>query len=414
VINFLRRNETLTILCIQVALVMLGLGLVSPILPQYGQSFGVSITMVGFIITIYGIARIIVDIPTANLTEKLGRRPILITGPLIQAVGSVACGLAGSYWQLIIFRFIQGVGSAALTTSAMIMLADISSSENRGRIMSFYQGSMLLGSGLGPTLGGFVAQYFGLRAPFFALATLSLVSTVWAYLRIPETRQVLEQQAAPQNKNDINPSSGTSATGLKALLQNLNFMTISIVSFALFFMRTGSRSELLPLLASDRLGLSSGQIGIAMTMISVFNFLILFVCGTLSDRFGRKILITPGVILSAASIAMLSLAGSYWFLILTCIIWGIGTGISGPLPAAYVADVIPRGSYSYGMGLYRAIGDLGFVTGPIILGWIADIKGYNFALWFNSLFLLLAIIIFQLLAKEPSRTRRQPAEIVST
>jgi multidrug resistance protein len=414
VINFLRRNETLTILCIQVALVMLGMGLVSPILPQYGQSFGVSITMVGFIITIYGIARIIFDIPTANLTERFGRRPVLIAGPLIQALGSFACGMAGSYWQLIIFRFIQGVGSATLTTSAMIMLADISSPENRGRIMSFYQGSMLLGSGLGPTLGGFAAEYFGLRAPFFALAVLSLLAAVWAYLRIPETRHILEQQVTPQNKNDINPSSGISATGLKTLLRDVNFMTISIVSFGLFFMRTGSRSELLPLLASDRLGLGSGQIGIAMTLISVFNFLILLVCATLSDRFGRKILITPGVILSAASIAMLSLTSSYWFLILTCIIWGIGTGISGPLPAAYVADVIPRGGYSYGMGLYRAIGDLGFVTGPIILGWMADTRGYSFALLFNSLFLLLAIVIFQLLAKEPSRTRRQPIKIVST
>jgi MFS family permease len=282
--------------------------------------------------------------------------------------------------------------------------------------MSFYQGSMLLGSGLGPTLGGFVAEYFGLRAPFFALAILSVVSAVWAYLRLPETHHLLEQGAVPKVESGHGPTSRISSTGagLKALLQNINFMTISIVSFGLFFMRTGSRGQLLPLLADDRLGASPGQIGIAMTLISVFNFLILIVCGTLSDRFGRKILITPGVILSAAALAMLAQAYSYWFLILTCIIWGIGTGISGPLPAAYVADVIPRENYSHGMGLYRAIGDLGFVTGPILLGWMADTKGYGFALWFNCLFLLVTIIVFHVLAREPSRVGRQPTKVVIT
>jgi DHA1 family multidrug resistance protein-like MFS transporter len=412
VINFLRRNETLTVLCVQVTTMMLGMGLVSPILPQYARSFGVSITMVGLLITGFGVARIVVDIPVAGLTERWGRRSLLIAGPLIQAVGSVACGLASNYWQLLAFRFIQGVGSATFTTAAMIMLADISSPTNRGRIMSLYQGSMLLGSGLGPTLGGFVAQYFGLQAPFFALAILSLLATIWAYLRIPETRQVLERQATP--KSDSTPALGTSVTGLKTLLRDPNFITISSVSFGLFFMRTGSRSELLPLLASDRLGSSPSQIGLAMTIISIFNFIILFVCGRLSDRFGRKILITPGVILSAASMVMLSQTCSYWFLILTCVIWGIGTGISGPLPAAYLADITPRENYSSAMGLYRTISDLGFVTGPILLGWLADMKGYIFPLLFNSLFLLVAVIVFQALAKEPSRIQRYPTRMTST
>lgn len=400
-INYFRKNETLAILCIQVTIMMLGMGVVSPILPQYAQSFGVSITMVGLLITGFGVARMVVDIPVAGLTERFGRRYVIIAGTIIQAIGSLACGLAGNYWQLLIFRIIQGVGSASFTTGAMIMLADISTPGNRGRVMSLYQGSMLLGSGLGPTLGGFIAEYFGLRAPFFALAVLALIGCLWASLRIPETR--LEKQPVPEIDNK--PPSATSTTGLKILLKNFSFIMVSIVSFGLFFMRTGSRSQILPLLASDRMGLSPSQIGFAMTLIAVFNFIILFACGRLSDRFGRKILITPGVILSAASLAMLSLAYSYWFLILICIIWGIGTGISGPLPAAYVVDIIPREEYSRAMGLYRAIGDLGYVIGPVLLGWLADTRGFSFSLIFNALFLLVAIIIFQIFAKEPKRAQ---------
>jgi len=82
---------------------------------------------------------------------------------------------------------------------------------------------------------------------------------------------------------------------------------------------------------------------------------------------------------------------------------GIGTGISGPTPSAYVTDIIPRENYSSGVGLYRAIGDLGFVVGPVLLGWLADTRGFNFSLFFNAAFLVLAALLFQLLAKEPSR-----------
>ena len=79
----------------------MGIGLVSPILPQYAKTFGVNMTMIGMLITIFGLARIIVDIPAGKLTDKFGRRPILIVGPLIVAVGSLGCGLATKYWILL-------------------------------------------------------------------------------------------------------------------------------------------------------------------------------------------------------------------------------------------------------------------------------------------------------------------------
>jgi MFS family permease len=82
---------------------------------------------------------------------------------------------------------------------------------------------------------------------------------------------------------------------------------------------------------------------------------------------------------------------------------GLGIGISGPTPSAYLADIIPRENYGTAMGIYRAISDLGFATGPLLLGWLADIKGFTFSLLFDSLFLFLIILIFQLKAKEPPR-----------
>ncbi len=196
---------------------------------------------------------------------------------------------------------------------------------------------------------------------------------------------------------------------LTQLFKDRNFVLISLVSFVVFFTRNGTLVQILPLLVSDRLGASAGGIGVSLTILSTFNFIALLLCGKLSDRFGRKALIIPGVILTAVAIVMLSLTQSYWFLLLTCIIWGIGSGSAAPVPAAYVVDILPRENYSGGMSLYRTVCDLGFVIGPVLIGWLADIKGFNFPLLFNASFLLLAVLLFQVIAKEPSRYKEPEA-----
>lgn len=397
-----REHSTVIMLCVMVVLMMMGIGLVSPVLPQYARTFGVSITMVGLLTTTFGLARLVVDIPVGRLTEWVGRRPVLIAGPLVQAIGSVASGLAGNFGQLLAFRIVQGIGSSMYTTAAMITVADLSTPSNRGQVMSLYQGSLLLGAGLGPTLGGVLAQYLGLRAPFFVFGGLATLAALWGYFRLPESRSQPDRE--PSSETDtghaVAHASPASAGGLMPLLRNPNFLLVSMVTFGFFFMRTGARNQILPLLAYDRLGLTPGSIGFALTVASLMNFLTLMVAGGLSDRVGRKAVITPGCLITAVSLFMLTQSGSYGSLLLSCVAMGIGTGIAGPTPSAYVADIIPRENYSGGMSLYRAIGDLGFVIGPVLLGWMADARGFDAPLLFTAVFFVVAASLFQILAKE--------------
>lgn len=93
--GFLRRNETLLLLSGQVFLIMLGLGLVTPILPLYAQSFGVGAAAVGSLVTVFGIARMLVNIPVGHLTERFGRKVLLVAGPLLTSAGSFGFAFAG-------------------------------------------------------------------------------------------------------------------------------------------------------------------------------------------------------------------------------------------------------------------------------------------------------------------------------
>ncbi len=402
------RRRVLYAMMAQVFLIMLGIGLVGPIMPLYAESFGVGAVLVGGLIAIFGVARIMMNVPASHLAERFGRRPLLIVGPLLTALAAVATGLAGRFEQLLVFRFFQGLGSAAQTTAAMIVLADITTSEDRGRVMSWYQSSLLLGSSFGPVVGGLVGERYGFRAPFFVYAALATSAAVWALLSVPETRQfaMAMQAKAKAAQDTVGSAKGAAPSGKGAVwtvLADPNFILVSMVTLTVFFTRTGSRNTVLPLYGNGQLGLSPGQLGFTLTLIAVVNLFATNLCGYLCDRFGRKAAIVPGCLLSGLALWSFSMSQNYAFFLFSAVLLGVGTGIAGPAPAAYVADLAQPGRHGLVMGLYRTIGDVGVSIGPILLGWLSDRFGFVAALRTNALFFAIVGLIFAFFARETLR-----------
>ena len=314
------------------------------------------------------------------------------------AAGSVGCALAPGYWLFVVCRLIQGTGYALYTTTAMIMLTDISTVHNRGNNMGWYMGSTWIGYGLGPISGGLIGQYFGLPAVFFVYAFFCVLAAIWAFLRLPETRPSLTRQTIKET-GDQPPAIGTRLS-IKDLLGNPNFILICLIAFCIFFTNNGSRYQILPLLSHDRLGLTPSEIGLAVTVIAMVNIIVLLIIGRVSDKVGRKPMVLPGCILLAVSLVMWVLSTNYQFIILSCVVFGIGIGITGPTPAAYVADILSGQNSSVGMSIFRTACDLGFVVGPVFEGWLADMNGFDFPLIFNAVLLFTAALVFQIVARE--------------
>jgi MFS transporter, DHA1 family, multidrug resistance protein len=372
-----------------VTIMALGLTIMAPALPLFGRTFGVGAAMVGSLVSAYAVGRLILDVPAGYLVDRVGRRPVLLASAIVVAVAALLAAGAASFAQLIAWRVLQGAGSGLFTTAAMAAMADLGGPVHRGRALSMFSGAFLIGSSLGPSVGGIVTAHWGVRAPFALYGVLATLCLVWVYFRVAETAPAWTPV----------PADGVSVIRAKPFPWQ-DFALIGAVTFAVFFTRAGGRSTILPLFAYNQVGASATQVGVLLSLLAVINMAVLYPTGALSDRFGRKLAIVPGVSLMAIAFVQLSRASSYQGLLAGAVLLGFGSGVGGPAPAAYMADLGPPERMGAALGLYRAIGDLGFLIGPIALGWVADIRGYSAALVVVAAVLGATVLPFALFARE--------------
>ena len=386
-------------MCVLIAVNQLGFGSIVPALALYARSFDVTQSAIGLAIAVYGLARFLVAVPAGQLADRLGRRSTLAIGGLLSAVGNVLCAIAPHYPAFVAARFVAGAGAALVLTTGLIVIADISTPSNRGRMMSVYQGVFIFAVGIGPLPGGLLASHWGLAAPFLAYAATSLVAAAVAWLAIPETRAVrpADEPAA---------AAVSYRAQLRLLTAHRGFMLVSLIAFVNAVARTGALFNIVPILARDRLALEPDRIGFGLALASVVGLAVAYPTGVLVDRYGRKIVIVPATIMSGLSLVLFLLAPTYaWFLV-ACAAWSVAMGISGAAPAAYAADTAPPGMNAAALSSYRMLADMGYVIGPIALGLAADLAGIDATLGGTAVLLVGVALLFGRLAPETHRGSR--------
>ena len=365
--------------CLIVAVNQVGFGMIVPVISLYAQDFGVAESAIGVAIAIYGLARFVVNVPAGRFADTSGRRRLLAIGALLTALGNALCAAAPTFALFLAGRFLSGAGAAMVLTAGQTIVADISTVANRGRLMAFYQGVFLFSVGLGPIAGGWLATHYGLAAPFAANAAVSVVTTLLASLRLPETGRS-SQSGAPRARLTVRRQT--------ALFRAVpGFALVGSVSFALFFARTGCLFQIIPLDGKNRIGLPPDQIGLALGMISVVGLLLAWPSGMLADRLGRKAVIVPATMIYAASLVLFSVASSWPAFVLSAVVLATSSGIGGSAPAAYAADIAPREMVASALGAYRTMADSGYVIGPLVLGAINQAAGPKPAYYLTAVLL---------------------------
>lgn len=354
-------QATVLILSVVVFLVLLGITIIAPALPAYAQELEATEFMVGIVVAAYAGARVAFDIPAGVLGDRHGQKRIMSYGLVAIAVSSVFAGFAINYWMLVAVRITEGVGSAMYVTSSTALLVHAAPDEKRGQYMSYYVSALLLGAVLGPAIGGYLAFLYGLAAPFFFYALVAAVGFVLLQFFLRDAPE--ERSGTPVSTRDI-----------VRLLRNPSFVLVNLGVLAAFFVRGGFNNTLFPIWAQAKFGVTTAVIGALLTLAAFTALSTMLPSGRLADRYGRKGPFVTGLLVSAVALPFVFFSDSLVGLTVTMGLYGAALGFHGPL-AAWAADLAPKDRLGTAMGVYRTIGDLGWLLGPLVLTGVSDLTG---------------------------------------
>ncbi len=143
-----------------------------------------------------------------------------------------------------------------------------------------------------------------------------------------------------------------------------------------------------------KLGLDPQQNWLALSFSGLASLLLFYPAGWLADRYGRKLLMILGGLGMVGALLVFSISDSYLTFVTAALLLGVGSGLAGPAPGAYLAELLSGTDLTNGVGVYRLVGDAGATLAPLFLGWITDRGGVGSNLWASVLALLIAIILF--------------------
>jgi MFS family permease len=347
--------------------VMVGFGVVVPVLPVYVKSFGVGNLEIGAVVSAFALMRFVASPICGKLIDWAGERTILAVGIGIVAVSSGLVGIAGSYPQLLMLRGAGGIGSAMFTVAAMTLLLRTTAPGIRGRAVGFYQGGFLIGGMAGPALGGLLAT-ISLTAPFFFYAgTLAVAGVIGLVLLQPATRPGTGSSGAP-----------ATLMPLRAVLRDPRFRAACLANFSQGWSSFGVRGALVPVLVVEVLNGPSSWTGIAFAVAAVAQTLALAPASRFVDTVGRKPAIIGAFAVAAVTITAIPFAPNIWLLTALLCLYGVAAAFMGTAPAASVGDAAGTAG-GRPVAIFSMFSDFGAIVGPLVAGLLADTVSYPVA-----------------------------------
>lgn len=346
------------VLSLVALLVAIGFGVMVPVLPVFARSFSVSQFQVGAVISAFALARLAMGPFCGRLNRAIGERVALGSGIGIVALSTVGAGLSQSYLQLLVLRGVGGIGSAMFSVAAMSLLLASVGPQLRGRASALYSGGFLIGGMAGPAVGGLLAA-ISIRAPFFFYAA-TLVLAGGAGLALLSRRTV-----TPADKT------GEAVLALADVWRRPGYRLACAANFTTGWQAQGARSTLVPLLVVEVLDRPTSWTGLAFAVAAIVQAVLLQPAGRLVDTWGRRPMLAAGLVMCAASSALIPFAPNMAWLVVFLCVFGAGSAVMSTAPTAMVGDAT-AGTGGTPVAVFQMASDLGSIIGPLAVGALAD------------------------------------------
>lgn len=342
-----------------VALDLVGFGIVVPILGRYAERFGASGLEVGLLFASFSLAQLVCAPLLGRLSDRIGRKPVIMISLLGTAVGSFVTAAAGALWVLFLGRILDGASGASVAV-VQGAVTDIAPVEDRPRLLGLIGAAFGIGFVVGPALGG-LASLGGSHLPFLVAGTLALVNAVVAWFRVPETR--VARPAA---------GTGTSAPERAAKARGVRLWNLAVVGFVAVTAFSGFEATF-SLLMGERFDLT--EAGVA----AVFVFVGLTLVGSqivlirpANEALGTAGSLRAGLMLNVIGFAILAIAESWLLLVPALVALTIGQGLVSPNLSTLVAGSVPDERRGEALGFQQGVNAAGRVAGPALAGVLFD------------------------------------------
>ena len=342
------------ILFFMLFLVMVGFGIIIPIMPFFLTSLGGNASILGLFMATYSLMHLLFAPFWGRLSDRIGRRPVILIGLSGYAITFILFGFTDQLGMMFIVRILSGAISSATLPTALAYVADITEEDERSQGIGLMTAAMGLGMIIGPALGGWLGQQqFSL--PFFVAGGLALIIWPFAFLYLPET--LTPAKSIPQN---ITPN--TTTTELNSTLFLL-FILILILNFS-----TTMFEATFVYFTARRAAFGPKEIGLLFTVLGIIAVIIQGgLIGRLSKRFGDMNLMKGGLLISAVGLILILFASNMISLLLTSAIYHIGTSLIGPSSSSLVTQYSKQ-NQGASLGIMQSFGSLGRIAGPVTGG----------------------------------------------
>jgi DHA1 family tetracycline resistance protein-like MFS transporter len=347
-----------------------GFGLVIPLLPFWAEHLGANAVGVGLILTIYALAQFIFTPILGSLSDRYGRRPVIIASLAIEAISFALSALANTLPFLLIARFIGGLGASNIG-SAQAVVSDVTPPKERARGMGLIGAAIGLGFVVGPALGGLLAS-LGPALPFWVAMGVAIANTLLVFFFLPETRK---QQEATQPGESHRTNTFVVLAGWRQVLRNVAAARLVLI-YLLFTIAFTAMEAIFPLFTQHTFGWTAMQNGYIFTYVGIVIVIMQGgLVGQLVKRFGERSLLIAGLIMLAAGLALLPWSTQLALLLIALGILSAGDGMVTPTLSALLSFASPEGAQGETLGFAQGIAGMGRVIGPLIAGTIYALGG---------------------------------------
>ena len=350
---------------------LLGFGIVLPLLPTYAATFGVSPAAIGFLVTSFSLLQLVAVPVWGGLSDRFGRRPVLIVGLVGSTASYLLFAFARTYWVLLISRIVAGAMGATVGV-AQAYIADVTAPERRAHAMGMLGAAFAMGFILGPAIGGILSTHSYASAGLVAgglCAANALAALAW----LPETPQHHAARRAERVR-------------LQALAVPVAAILLLTAAWAVIHVT-------LPLFGQSVLRVTTRRMGMLFAYMGVVSAVVQGgLVGRLAPRLGERHLAVTGALLLAAGFALLPGAKGQAPLLAALGVLSAGSALAGPSISALVSRRTPAGQQGAALGLTQTASTLGRIAGPTLAGFLIGASGMTAPFWAGAALAALGMV----------------------